>query len=112
MTLPEMKIYIAHNPTDAHLLCELLKQAHIQCEVRGEGLFGLRGELPLSEDTEPYIWLLDEAQHAKAQAIIADYQRPLSAQDTQPWRCTYCGEVNEGQFAICWQCGHIDDPAE
>ncbi len=43
-----MKIYIAKNPAEAHIVCELLKTEQIACEVRGEGMFGLKGELPLA----------------------------------------------------------------
>ncbi len=41
-----MKIFSASNPTEAHILCGLLQQQGIDAEVRGEGIFGLRGELP------------------------------------------------------------------
>ncbi|EMX0221223.1 DUF2007 domain-containing protein [Vibrio fluvialis] len=107
-----MKIFIAANPTEAHLLCELLKQANIACEVRGEGLFGLRGELPMNDETAPYIWLYDVTQHERAQAIIEDYQSPSSSSRSTPWQCTHCGELNERQFAVCWHCGTADDLAD
>lgn len=103
-----MKIFIATNPTDAHLLCELLKQAGIVCDVRGEGLFGLRGELPLNDDTAPYIWLFHPEQREQALALIEEYIRPASDSTTKSWRCHYCGEINEAQFALCWQCGKAD----
>lgn len=38
-----MKIFIAKNPAEAHIVCELLRTEQILCEVRGEGLFGLKG---------------------------------------------------------------------
>lgn len=99
-----MKLYIADNPTQAHLVCELLKQANIACEVRGEGLFGLRGELPVSDDTAPYIWLYHVAQRAQAITLIDEYLTPVDANREATWRCPQCGEVNEVQFALCWQC--------
>ena len=39
-----MKIFSASNPTEAHIICGLLESENIACEVRGEGLFGLKGE--------------------------------------------------------------------
>ncbi|WP_070967574.1 DUF2007 domain-containing protein [Vibrio sonorensis] len=97
-----MKIYSASNPTQAHILCELLKSQTIRCEVRGEGIFGLQGELPISPDTDSYIWLLDQQQLDRAKTVIRDFESQSLQKD---WHCPECGESNEAQFAICWQCG-------
>ena len=97
-----MKIYIANNPPQAHIVCELLRTHRIHCEVRGEGLFGLQGELPFGEASEPYVWLFDVAQHPQAAQLLVQFEQPQSG---QLWRCPDCGEENEGQFALCWQCG-------
>ncbi|NVD06283.1 DUF2007 domain-containing protein [Vibrio sp. JPW-9-11-11] len=97
-----MKIYSAETPTEAHIVCELLKSKHVQCEVRGEGIFGLQGEVPLGESSAPYIWLLDKTSLSFAKQLIEEYR---SAHLGEPWRCTQCGEINEAQFGVCWQCG-------
>lgn len=97
-----MRLYSAATPPEAHILCELLKSHSISCEVRGEGLFGLQGEIPFGENSEPYIWLLDEKQLARAQSIIAEFNR---SDQCEHWWCQQCGESNEAQFGICWQCG-------
>ncbi|KII77094.1 DUF2007 domain-containing protein [Vibrio renipiscarius] len=97
-----MKIFSANNPPQAHIVCELLRSNNIDCEVRGEGLFGLQGELPFGEASEPYVWLLDGRQQEKAQALVAQFEQP---QLEQSWHCLSCGEENEGQFGLCWQCG-------
>ncbi|WP_456291275.1 DUF7577 domain-containing protein [Photobacterium carnosum] len=26
--------------------------------------------------------------------------------DYHDWHCKHCGEVNQGQFELCWQCQH------
>lgn len=103
-----MKIFVASNPTDAHILCELLKQTGIACDVRGEALFGLRGELPLNEDTAPYIWLYDVSRVIEAQRIIDDYLRPANDLGADSWQCQHCGEMNEAQYGACWRCGAAD----
>ncbi|MEZ9549197.1 putative signal transducing protein, partial [Vibrio crassostreae] len=54
-----MKIFSASNPTEAHIICGLLESENISCEVRGEGLFGLKGEIPFTEETDPYVWLYE-----------------------------------------------------
>ncbi|GAK85004.1 hypothetical protein JCM19238_2584 [Vibrio ponticus] len=47
-----MKIFSAANPPQAHIVCELLRANGITCEVRGEGIFGLQGEVPFGEASE------------------------------------------------------------
>ena len=49
-----MKLFVAQNPPQAHILCELLLSHNIQVEVRGEGMFGLQGELPMDDSSLPY----------------------------------------------------------
>lgn len=97
-----MKLYIATNPMDAHILCSYLQVENIECEVRGESLFGLQGELPCSDDTDPYIWLLNPYQIKRAQTLLAEYHNQESSK-TQ-WQCDSCKEKNEGQFELCWNC--------
>ncbi|KJY83135.1 hypothetical protein TW81_08970 [Vibrio galatheae] len=97
-----MRIYSASNPAEAHIVCELLKSQRISCEVRGEGIFGLQGEVPLGESSEPFIWLLDSGQVEQAHAVIEQFN---CASSGTPWCCTQCGETNEAQFGVCWQCG-------
>ncbi|MGR5542022.1 putative signal transducing protein, partial [Vibrio campbellii] len=41
-----MKIYFAKHPPEAHIVAQMLQQSGIECEVRGESLFSLQGELP------------------------------------------------------------------
>ena len=96
-----MRIYSAATPPEAHIICELLKSYRIECEVRGEGVFGLQGEIPCGESSEPYIWLLDSDKQQQAQTIIAQLNTP---NNESSWRCPQCGEVNEPQFGACWQC--------
>ena len=57
-----MKIFIAKNPAEAHIVCELLKTEQVYCEVRGEGIFGLKGELPFSDDTDKLL-CVTRSQH-------------------------------------------------
>ena len=101
-----MKIFIAKNPTEAHIVCELLKTEQIFCEVRGEGIFGLKGELPFGDDTDPYVWLLNPEQKMRALATIEAYQKQTQPNTYQDWKCPKCSEINEGQFGACWRCGH------
>ncbi len=103
-----MKVFIAHNPTEAHIVCGLLQQAQIACEVRGEMLFAARGELPCDDSSSPYVWLLNPNAEKKAKGMINEYLQPK--QEKRPeWRCKQCGEDNEPQFGLCWNCGSEED---
>ncbi|AAO10520.1 putative signal transducing protein [Vibrio vulnificus] len=100
-----MKIFTANTPIEAHIVCQLLINEAVQCEVRGEGLFGLKGELPATEDTNPYIWLLEPEKLDFAKAILASFREQQVAH--QNWLCPQCGEEIEGQFGACWHCGQV-----
>jgi hypothetical protein len=101
------KVYIAKHPTEAHLIKGLLESYSISCEVRGESLFGVRGELPITTDTFPSVWIHDDEDFEKARAIVNDYDK--GDKDHVPkrssWKCQKCGEVLEPQFTECWNCG-------
>ncbi|MGF1910394.1 DUF2007 domain-containing protein [Vibrio kasasachensis] len=104
-----MKIYSANNPPQAHIVCELLRSYDIKCEVRGEGIFGLQGEVPFGEASAPHVWLLEEGKKQQAMHLIEQFEQPHTEQS---WRCPVCNEINEGQFALCWQCGSSLSVAE
>ena len=101
------KVYIAKHPTEAHMIKGLLESYGISCEVRGEALFGVRGEVPMTADTLPSVWLYDDDDFEKARAIVADYDKGDKdhAPGKSSWKCKKCGEVLEPQFTECWNCG-------
>ncbi len=50
------------------------------------------------------LWVLDDAKANRARSIIAQAEKrgPRSA---ARWRCGKCGELIEGPYDQCWQCG-------
>ena len=100
------KVYIAKNPTDAHLLKGLLEGENIEAEVRGEFLYGVRGEVPITPDTCPSVWIVDDSDYDKAMDLISTFREGESPTliEGKAWRCN-CGEENESQFTECWSCG-------
>ncbi|MDN3614603.1 MAG: DUF2007 domain-containing protein [Vibrio gallaecicus] len=100
-----MKIFIASNPAEAHIVCGLLQSENVECEVRGEGLFGLKGELPFTEETDPYVWLPNTEYAPRAKVIVEEYQLQQTSIQFEEWVCENCRENNEPQFGSCWQCG-------
>jgi len=100
------KVYTARNPADAHLLKGLLEGENIEAEVRGEFLYGVRGEVPITPDTCPSVWVMDDSDYDKAIELVSSFREgePTSPIEVESWRCS-CGEENEGQFTECWSCG-------
>ncbi|MCA9973425.1 MAG: DUF2007 domain-containing protein [Anaerolineales bacterium] len=100
-----VKVYIASGPLQAHLYQDLLAAEGIDAIIRGEELFGMRGELPLTNDTLPSLWVA-EADYEQARALLLDFEEGENPDsDGEPWVCAQCGEELESQFTACWSCG-------
>jgi len=54
-----IRVFTAQHPTQAHLMKGVLESRGIPSEVRGEDLFGARGEIPVWEAL-PEIWVNDD----------------------------------------------------
>lgn len=104
-----IKVYTALNPADAHLVKGILESNGMACEVTGEALFNLMGEIPLGPETFPAVWIMDESRFDEARKIVLEYQNQSasSPEDDERWTCPACGEESEGQFAKCWNCGAL-----
>lgn len=100
------KVYTATDPADAHLLKGLLEGEDIPAEVRGEHLYAMRGHLPMTRDTCPSVWILENADFERAVELVAAIRHGDAAplDGAGGWRCR-CGEENERQFSECWSCG-------
>lgn len=94
----------------AHLQ-NLVEQAGIGCFIKHRELVSALGDLPFL-DCSPELWVLHDEQAARATAVIRDALRPDTGAPRAMWRCTECGEDNEAQFAVCWNCGRRDSTAE
>src|SRR5262245_43127465 len=98
------RIYVAENPTEAHLLKGVLESRGISVEIRGEALFGIRGEIPFTEGL-PELWVVDDQQTSEALQVLR--ARSVETGDVthgESWRCSTCGETVESQFTACWRC--------
>lgn len=99
------KLYTARDAMEAHFLRGLLENEGIAGVVQGELLATARGDLPMTQETLPSVWVRDEDLE-QAQSIAATLQTPQAYDSAQPsWNCPACGEVVEGQFTDCWNCG-------
>ncbi|MCD9526265.1 putative signal transducing protein [Photobacterium carnosum] len=93
-------VYSAGNSLEAHSLKGLLENTGISVRLTGEALAAAAGELPMSV-IEVQLWVT-VSQWQQALVVIEGYLR----NDYYDWYCKHCGEVNQGQFELCWQCQH------
>src|SRR5690606_21970087 len=99
------------NEMEAMLLRADLEAAGIRSFVQGETLGAARGEIPLTQQTLPQVWVADEdAEPAAAVAGELCGRWRERAAEGEPWTCPHCGARVDGQFEVCWQCG-ADRPA-
>jgi hypothetical protein len=100
------KVFTAQNPTEAELVRGILESAGIAAETRGTDLWGARGEVPVTSETAPSVWIEDDARAEDAEVLLADFNqdRPTTP-SAPPWTCPQCHESIEGQFTGCWKCG-------
>ncbi len=102
-----LKLYIARDAMEAHYLRSVLAAEGIAAAVLGENLSTARGELPLTPDTLPSVWIDDEDM-PRAQDLLAAFTSAHADESAPPadaWLCPQCGQKIEGQFDACWHCG-------
>ncbi len=50
------------------------------------------------------LWVLDDAKADRARSIIGQAEKRAPRRSAR-WRCGKCGELSEGPYDHCWQCG-------
>tara|TARA_Y100000589_G_C26813431_1_gene490820 strand:- start:85 stop:435 length:351 start_codon:yes stop_codon:yes gene_type:complete len=102
-----LKVYTAENPTEAHIVKGILESGGIESVVKDIMLFSARGELPITPETAPTVWVIEESRYNEAQRIVRRYEQRNADKllPKETWLCPACGEKLEGQFTHCWQCG-------
>ncbi len=95
-----VSVYQAANPTEAHLVMNLLLDEDIDAQV--------------SEENEPFAGLpvvppdvlVRKADEARARAIVAEYDREQEERAERPdWTCPQCKATVVGPFDECDVCG-------
>jgi hypothetical protein len=93
------RIAQAPNIAIAALWVDFLHQAGIAASVQRQFLSSAAGELP-PDQCLPEIWITYDQQEAQARRLLKD----LQSLPQHRWRCA-CGELVEGGFESCWNCG-------
>ncbi len=90
----------APNLALATLWADMLSTAGIASTVQRAYASGIAGEIP-PDQSLPEVWVQDNTQHAKALALFDAWQRTPHRR----WACSGCGEIVDGPFEQCWNCG-------
>jgi hypothetical protein len=97
---PMKKLQSAQNLALATLWVDMLNAAGVAASVQRAYNCALVGQIP-PDQALPEIWLHDEADLARARALLQAWQNPPEVR----WACPGCLEVVEGPFEQCWNCG-------
>jgi Putative prokaryotic signal transducing protein len=87
----------APNIAIAQIWVDMLRERGIQASVQRYFASSIAGDIP-PDQAWPEIWIEDETQLAAATHII-------EAPQQRRWVCADCGELVEGGFEVCWNCG-------
>ena len=98
-----IKVYTSSDWALVQTMKTVLESYGIACKVLGEFRTSAAGELPPAE-CWPELWVLDDKRADEALKILAQSEQ-AGQQDRGSWTCGKCGELIEGQFDQCWQCG-------
>ena len=99
------KLFTHENRIILFNIRNLLREAGIETVLRNEFAGGGIGDLP-AFDTWPELWVEDDADFDRAQAILQEIEGETPGSD---WYCRGCQEVNHASFQLCWKCGRPMD---
>jgi hypothetical protein len=94
-----LRLVRAPNIAIAALWVDTLRQAGFDASMQRYYLGAAAGELP-PDQCLPEVWIADSSQEAGARALLD----ALLATPQRRWACA-CGEIVEGGFESCWNCG-------
>ena len=90
----------APNGAIAHLWKAQLQGAGFDVTVQREFASGIAGEIPVDQSL-PELWIMDDSRYDAARRFLAELQNLPHRR----WYCPGCGELVEGPFDQCWNCG-------
>lgn len=101
-----VKVYGARDLAEAQFVKGLLESEEIDAVIQSGPLQAVLGEIPVTPESLPTVWV-NEADLDRARPIIEELKKggPPAHATQSNWTCPKCGEVLEGQFTQCWNCG-------
>ena len=94
------RLTTAPNLALATLWADLLSHAGVPTTVQRQYASSIAGEVP-PDQTLPELWVTDADQFERARVLLDELRHPVSRR----WVCPGCGELVEGPFEQCWNCG-------
>lgn len=94
------KLMQAPNLALATLWADQLCAAGVEASVQRAYACGIAGHIP-PDQSLPEVWLADEDQAARAEALLAEWRDAPH----RTWACPGCHEIVDGPFELCWNCG-------
>jgi hypothetical protein len=95
------RLITAPNLALATLWADMLTQGGYATVVQRAYASGIAGEIP-PDQALPELWLQDDDADPAAARRLLD---ALRSGPTRRWACPGCGEVIDGPFEQCWNCG-------
>jgi len=99
------KLYTSENRILLYLLKAKLEAQQIFSIMKNEAVSGpAGGEVP-PVVAKPELWIIEDKDYPVAERILNEELSTL-AKPAKSWECPACHETLEGQFDVCWNCGH------
>ena len=95
------RIARAPNAAIAALWADTLNEAGIAASVQRQFLSSVAGEIP-PDQCQPEVWVTHDEQEGAGRALLEE----LRNLPQRRWICA-CGELVEGGFESCWNCGRL-----
>ncbi len=92
----------APNLVLATLWADMLSGVGIPASVQRLYASGIAGEIP-PDQSLPEVWVQEDDDVERARALLHAWQH----QPERRWACRGCGEIVEGPFEQCWNCGRL-----
>lgn len=94
------RLTTAPNLALATFWADLLSHAGIATTVQRQYASSIVGELP-PDQALPELWVQEDAMVDTARRLLHELRHPVHRR----WACPGCGEVIDGPFEQCWNCG-------
>lgn len=96
------RVYSNNNVAMVWHVRNMLEAQNIEVQVRNDRLYTIVGEVPVTECMAE-VWVVKPLSYRFAEQLIAEMESGESG-EFSAWKCQHCGESNEGNFALCWNC--------
>ena len=94
------RLITAPNLALATLWSDLLSHAGIPTTVQRAYASSIAGEVP-PDQTLPELWVMEDDRLEAARRLLDQLRHPVH----RHWSCPGCGELVDGPFEQCWNCG-------